>query len=39
MVLTVENQAVLEKFVQYAYEQGYISYRPVLSSLFAPVGN
>jgi 4,5-dihydroxyphthalate decarboxylase len=37
--LTVENQAVLEKFVQYAHEQGYISYRPALSGLFAPVGN
>jgi 4,5-dihydroxyphthalate decarboxylase len=37
--LTVENQVVLEKFVQYAHEQGYISYRPSLSDLFAPVGN
>ena len=37
--LTPENQIVLEKFVQYANEQGYISNRPPLSQLFAPVGN
>ena len=37
--LTPENQVVLEKFVQYANEQGYIPRRPPLSELFAPVGN
>jgi 4,5-dihydroxyphthalate decarboxylase len=37
--LTPENQVVLEKFVQYAEEQGYIPNRPALSDLFAPVGN
>ena len=37
--LTPENRNVLEKFVQYAEEQGYIPYRPALSELFAPVGN
>jgi 4,5-dihydroxyphthalate decarboxylase len=37
--LTAENQVVLEKFVQYANEQGYIPRRPQLSELFAPVGN
>ena len=37
--LTAENQVVLEKFVQYANEQGYIPSRPALSELFAPVGN
>lgn len=37
--LTAENRIVLEKFVQYAEEQGYIPYRPHLSELFAPVGN
>jgi 4,5-dihydroxyphthalate decarboxylase len=37
--LTPENQVVLEKFVQYAHEQGYSSSRPPLSELFAPVGN
>jgi len=37
--LTPENQVVLEKFVQYANEQGYIPSRPPLSELFAPVGN
>jgi 4,5-dihydroxyphthalate decarboxylase len=37
--LTPENQVVLEKFVQYANEQGYIPYRAPLSDLFAPVGN
>jgi hypothetical protein len=36
--LTPENQVVLEKFVQYAHEQGYISYRPKLEDLFAPAG-
>jgi len=37
--LTPENQVVLEKFVQYANEQGYIPNRPALSELFAPLGN
>jgi len=37
--LTSENQVVLEKFVQYANEQGYIPSRPSLTELFAPVGN
>jgi len=37
--LTPENQLVLEKFVRYAHEQGYVPYRPQLSELFAPVGN
>jgi hypothetical protein len=37
--LTSDNQVVLEKFVQYANEQGYIPNRPPLRELFAPVGN
>jgi 4,5-dihydroxyphthalate decarboxylase len=37
--LTPENRIVLEKFGQYAEEQGYIPYRPQLSELFALVGN
>ena len=37
--LTHQNQVVLDKFVQYAEEQGYIPYRPQLSDLFAPGGN
>jgi len=37
--LIPENRVVLEKFVQYAEEQGYIPYRPQLSELFAPVGD
>jgi 4,5-dihydroxyphthalate decarboxylase len=37
--LTTQNQVVLEKFVQYAHEQGYIPDRPPLDELFAPVGN
>ena len=37
--LTPQNRIVLEKFVQYAEEQGYIPYRSQLSDLFAPVGN
>jgi 4,5-dihydroxyphthalate decarboxylase len=37
--LTPANRVVLEKFVQYANEQGYIPNRPPLSDLFAPVGN
>ena len=37
--LTPENQVVLEKFVEYAHEQGYIPHRAPLSDLFAPVGN
>jgi 4,5-dihydroxyphthalate decarboxylase len=36
--LTPENQFVLEKFVEYAQEQGYISCQPKLTELFAPVG-
>ena len=37
--LTPENQIVLEKFVEYAQEQGYIPFLPQLSDLFAPVWN
>jgi 4,5-dihydroxyphthalate decarboxylase len=37
--LTAQNQVVLEKFVKYAHEQGYIPERPRLGELFAPVGN
>jgi 4,5-dihydroxyphthalate decarboxylase len=37
--LTAQNQVVLDKFVQYAHEQGYIPERPPLGELFAPVGN
>jgi 4,5-dihydroxyphthalate decarboxylase len=37
--LTPENRVVLEKFVQYAHEQGYIPSRPPLADLFAPAGN
>lgn len=37
--LTAENKVVLEKFVQYANEQGYIPNRPPLSELFAPLGS
>lgn len=37
--LTAQNQIVLDKFVQYAHEQGYIPERPPLGELFAPVGN
>jgi 4,5-dihydroxyphthalate decarboxylase len=37
--LTAQNRVVLEKFVRYAHEQGYISHRPPLGELFAPVGN
>ncbi len=37
--LTNGNRIVLEKFVQYANEQGYIPYRPELRELFAPAGN
>jgi 4,5-dihydroxyphthalate decarboxylase len=36
---TAQNQVVLEKFVQYAHEQGYIAEPPPLGELFAPVGN
>jgi len=32
------NRAVLEKFVQYAHEQGYIPFRPTVPELFAPLG-
>jgi 4,5-dihydroxyphthalate decarboxylase len=37
--LTAQNQIVLDKFVQYAHEQGYIPERRPLGELFAPVGN
>jgi 4,5-dihydroxyphthalate decarboxylase len=37
--LSPENQVVIEKFVEYAKDQGYISYRPKLTDLFAPIGN
>jgi len=37
--LTAQNQVVLEKFVQYAHEQGYIPERPPLGELFAPLGS
>ena len=37
--LTPQNRVVLEKFLQYAEDQGYISYQPKLSDLFAPVEN
>jgi hypothetical protein len=37
--LTPQNQVVLEKFLQYAEEQGYIACQPKLNDLFAPVGN
>jgi 4,5-dihydroxyphthalate decarboxylase len=37
--LTPENQVVLEKFLQYAEEQGYVPYRPKLADLFAAIGN
>lgn len=37
--LTPENRVVLEKFLQYAEEQGYIPYRPKLADLFAAIGN
>jgi 4,5-dihydroxyphthalate decarboxylase len=37
--LTAENRLVLEKFIQYAHEQGYISRRPTLSEMFAAAGN
>ena len=37
--LTAQNQIVLDKFVQYAHEQGYIPERPPLGELFAPVEN
>ncbi|HEX2386975.1 MAG TPA: hypothetical protein VHL99_10455, partial [Candidatus Binatia bacterium] len=36
--LTAQNRLVLEKFIQYAHEQGYISRRPTLSEMFAAVG-
>ena len=31
------NRKVLEKFVEYAKDQGYISYKPALDDVFAPV--
>ena len=37
--LTAENRIVLEKFTQYAHEQGYIPERPPVGELFAPVGS
>ena len=37
--LTPNNRFVLEKFVEYAQQQGYIPNRPQLDELFAPVGN
>jgi len=37
--LTTQNQIVLEKFLQYAHEQGYIPERPPLGELFAPIGS
>ncbi len=37
--LTAQNRMVLEKFVQYAHEQGYIPHHPQLGELFAPMGN
>jgi len=37
--LTPENRVVLEKFVEYAQEQGYIPCRPPLNELFASAGN
>ena len=37
--LTTQNQMVLEKFLQYAEEQGYVQFRPKLTELFAPAGN
>ena len=37
--LTAQNQVVLDKFVQYAHEQGYIPERPPLGELFAPLGS
>ncbi|HEV8342792.1 MAG TPA: hypothetical protein VGR30_10520 [Candidatus Binatia bacterium] len=37
--LTPQNEVVLEKFLQYAEEQGYIPYHPTLNELFAPPGN
>ncbi|HEY3304092.1 MAG TPA: hypothetical protein VGL70_11220 [Candidatus Binatia bacterium] len=37
--LTPQNQIVLEKFLQYAEEQGYISRRTQLTELFAPLGD
>jgi 4,5-dihydroxyphthalate decarboxylase len=36
--LTTGNRVVLEKFVQYAHEQGYIPRRPPISDLFAAAG-
>ena len=37
--LTPQNRLVLEKFLQYAQEQGYISRRPTLNEMFAPLGD
>ena len=37
--LTPNNRLVLEKFVEYAQQQGYTPNRPQLGELFAPVGN
>jgi hypothetical protein len=35
--LTKQNVALLEKFMQYAVEQGYIRERPRIAEMFAPV--
>jgi 4,5-dihydroxyphthalate decarboxylase len=35
--MTTENNNVLEKFIEYAEDQGYISYRPKVADLFAPL--
>jgi 4,5-dihydroxyphthalate decarboxylase len=37
--LTAQNQIVLDKFVQYAHEQGYIPERRPLGELFTPLGS
>ena len=31
------NRKVLEKFVEYAKDQGYISFQPALAEIFAPL--
>jgi 4,5-dihydroxyphthalate decarboxylase len=33
------NQRTLEKFIDYAHQQGYIDNRPELNDLFSPIGN
>ena len=37
--LTPQNRLVLEKFIQYAHEQGYISRRPKPAEIFAAAGS